>query len=305
MYFTSYSTPLFEAECRDGGLQMLSPVHLAVNECRRIWGNATNIDLLLSIGAGYSETISEPPSTRKLLPDWVQRLFANFVGQLNGEEIYHKFLRTADEPLRTRLRRLNIKFGDPRQSALDEFEMLESIRSEAAQYSFSVRPNSLTGHLKILGDNKITDVALRLQALLFFYQPSSVSKHSKKAYTVHGAIHCRLNTRPHALKTLLARIQGFCFNGQELRIPSSTLDAGREQNKPFELSHSFTHSVAEDDQPVCIEAIFSNKMRAPISGFPCTISVRAPLKPPLFFVFFLYSTNSQFFLATIAGDDEA
>lgn len=273
MYFTSYSAPLVGAECRDGGLQNVNPVQLAANESRRIWGKTTEIDLLLSIGTGCSDIKPNPPSTWKLIPDWVQPLFANFMENLNGESIYHEFLSSADESLRSRTRRLNIKYLDPREPALDEVQMLDSIQSEAALYDFGVKPNGLTGASQILGDNKITDVALRLQACLFFYQPSSVSENLNEVYTVNGAIYCRLHAGTNALKTLLARIGGFHFNGQELKIPSSAHDAVRDENKPFKLSHSFTHSAAEEAEQVHIEAIFSKEICAPISGFPCTVLV--------------------------------
>lgn len=283
MYFTSYSAPLVGAECRDGGLQTASSVQLAANESSKIWGNKTNLDLLLSIGTGHAEIRPDPPLTWNLLPNWMQPLFTNFIENLNGECMYQSFLRNADAALSTRTRRLNIKFQGPREPAIDEVEMLDSIQSEAAQYDFGFKPNELASTSQILGDNKVTDVALRLQASLFFYQPTSISKNANEVYELEGAIYCRLNTGADALKTLLTRIQCFYFNGQELRIPSSTHDAVRDENKPFQLSHSFTHLAAEEAGKVHIEVMFSEKMiRAPISGFPCTISVRRPpLKTPI------------------------
>lgn len=278
MYFTSYLAPLVGAQCRDGGLQAVNPIQLAANESRKIWGNTTNIDLLLSVGTGYSDIRPDPPSTWNLLPKWMQPLFANFMDNLNGEKIYHEFLRNADESLRACTRRLNIKIRDPREPALDEVGILDSIQSETALYDFGVKPHCLTGASQYLGDDEITDVALRLQAFLFFYQPNSIFKNANDFYTVNGTICCRLDKGTDALKTFLARIRGFRFNGQELRISSSTHDAVRDENKSFELSHSFTHSAAEDAGKVHIETIFSEKIWAPISGFPCTILVRGLLK---------------------------
>lgn len=259
---------------------MANPIQLAANEGRRIWGNTTKIDLLLSIGTGYSEFGTGPPSTWKLLPDWVQPLFANFMDNMNGEKIYLEFMRNADESLRANTRRLNIKFRSPREPALDEVEMLDSIISETVSYDFGVQPNGSAGASQILGENKIKDVALRLQAFLFFYQPNSVSQSANEVYVFSGTIYCRLNTGTDALKTLLTRIRGFYFNGQELKIPSSVHDAVRDENKPFVLAHCFNHSAAEEAGPVHIEVKFANEIRAPISGFPCTILVRRPLEKP-------------------------
>lgn len=274
MYFTPFSAPLVGAECRDGGLKAVNPIQLAANESKRIWGKVTNIDLLLSIGTGFSESGPDLPSTWNLLPDWVQALFANFMDNLNGETMHREFLKNADESLRTRTRRLNFKFQDPREPALDDVHLLDSIQSEAALHNFGVEPNSsLAGAARILGDNEITDVALRLQASLFFYQPTSILK-AAEIYTVNGAIHCRLDTGTDASTTLLARIHGFSFNGQELKIPASAHDAVRE-NKPFELSHSFTHSAADEEAgQVHIEVMFSNSIRTSISGFPSSVLVR-------------------------------
>ncbi|MCJ1466187.1 hypothetical protein MMC07_004806 [Pseudocyphellaria aurata] len=278
MYFTSYLAPLVGAECRDGGLRSANPVQLAANEGRKIWANTTNLDLLLSIGTGYSEVGTDPPSTWKLLPDWVQPLFANFTDNMNGEKMYLDFMRNADESLRVHTRRLIIKFRSPMEPALDEVKMLDSIQSETVSYNFDVKPNNPTGASQILGDNKIKDVALRLQASLFFYQPSSVSQNANEVYAVSGTIYCRLDTGTDSLKTFLTRIRGFCFNGQELKIPSSVHDAVRDENEPFMLAHSFNHSAAEEAGPVKIEVMFANRIRAPISGFPCTILVRGLLK---------------------------
>lgn len=274
MYFTPYSAPSVGAQCRDGGLRKVNPVQLAANESRRIWDNTTNVDLLLSIGTGYSEIRPDPPSTWKLIPDWIQPLFANFMENLNGESMYHEFFENADQSLRTRARRLNFKYRDPREPALDEVQRLDSIQSEAAEYDFDVKPNSSTCGSQVLGDDTITDVALRLQASLFFYQPSSVSKDANEVYTVNGAIYCRLHTGTDALKMLLTRIQGFHFNGQQLKIPSAAHDAVRDENEPFELLHTFTHSAAEEAGQVHIEAIFSKQICAPISGFPSSVLVR-------------------------------
>lgn len=259
---------------------MVNSAQLAANESSKIWGNLTNVDLLLSIGTGHSEKRPDPPLTWNLLPIWMQPLFTSLMENLNGESIYQNFLSNANESLRTRTRRLNIKFRGPKEPAIDEVEMLDLIQSEAAQYDFGFKPNELASTSQILGDNKITDVALRLQASLFFYQPTSISKNVNEVYTVEGAIYCRLSMGTDALKTLLTRIRGFYFNGQELRIPSSTHDAVRDENNPFNLPHSFIHLAAEEAGKVHIEVMFSEKMIcAPISGFPCTIMVRGPLKP--------------------------
>ena len=53
----------------------------------------TVIDLLLSIGTGFSEIRPDPPSTWDLLPDWVQSLFANLMDNLNDEKMHHEGLK--------------------------------------------------------------------------------------------------------------------------------------------------------------------------------------------------------------------
>ena len=65
-----------------------------------------------------------------------------------------------------------------------------------------------------------------------------------------------LRTRTDPSTTLLARFQGFYFLGQEVKIPISAHDDVREKKKPFEQSHSFNHSAADEAMQVQIGVMF-------------------------------------------------
>src|ERR1700733_10265061 len=72
-------------ECRDGGLKENNPVQIAVNESKTIWGNKTNFDLVLSVGAGQAQDPQKRPSSNFILPSCLTDLFNILISTMNGE----------------------------------------------------------------------------------------------------------------------------------------------------------------------------------------------------------------------------
>lgn len=272
MYFTSYNHKLVGAECRDGGLQTNNPVQIAANESKKIWGDKTKVDLLLSIGSGHSQRASPPPSTTKIIPDWVMPLFQNLMDNLNGEKIWQQFMANVNQPLRNRCRRLTMEFQSFTEPALDDVTKMDLMQSEAALYAF---PTTATSHER--GSPTISDgikeVAHCVLASLFFYELVSVSKSNNEVHVVSGNICCRLDSNSHALRVLLARVRGFRQKNTEIKIPATVHDGVREEGKPFELKHTFSQLIGDETDEIQVDVIFMNDIIMPISGFPASLKV--------------------------------
>ena len=82
---------------------------------------------------------------------------------------------SAEEPVRSHTRRLNVQFEDERAPALDDVTRIEEMRRAATNYDFKV-PDLSHNQDSIIPpvSDGILEIALRIHASLFFFEPKSI-----------------------------------------------------------------------------------------------------------------------------------
>jgi hypothetical protein len=278
LYFKSFFNPAAGVKCRDGGIRDNNPVQIAVNESRAVWDDKSSFDVVLSVGAGTVASGSPPstPSTVSLLPEWVVEFFMSLMQQLNGEEAWDRFHKAADLKLRLRSRRLNVRFTGSKEPGLDAVDQIDRMLDEASKHHF-ITPDHPDDAVAIIPhvSNGISEVALRLRASLFFFEPELVSYNpSHTVVVVKGRICCRLGSETDALRKLIDMMDGFVVSGLFVAKPTNT------DVKPVQIPVAFQQVATEMENLIRIDAKFGG-YSVPITGFPVAVKVSGASTRPI------------------------
>lgn len=256
--------------CRDGGLRGNNPVQIAVDESKVVWGENVPFDLILSVGSGSAGKPKQAPSPWGIVPGWVCEMLQTLLATMNGEEAWKQFIGSAENRARARSHRLNIKFKEEQEPALDDIEQLDDMQKQAEDYGFpaSQPPFASLPLIEPPVVDGLQEIALRLRASLYFFQLKSISFSEDRAVgIVKGSICCRLSPESDALRVLLAGTLGFRVKGKMIDMPQNA-----HQNL-LRLEVSFQHELSYETTPLRIDAKFASGNFVTISGFPSTLKV--------------------------------
>lgn len=252
-------------ECRDGGLKENNPVQIAVNESKTIWGDRTDFDLVLSVGAGQAQSPQKRPSSDSSLPSWLADLFNILISTMNGEDAWRRYKECQDTRIAGRSSRLNVQFQGDYEPSLDDLESIPMMESVAEKYKFFER-GSDTSFSPISGtpDTSLLEIlADRLRASMYFLQLASISQHEDVS-VIRGWICCRLSPGEGGFKALLDRTAGFHIKGKFHKAP-------RPNGALMRLEITFQQQFL--DEAIRIDVNFRSSHSVTISGFPMTLRV--------------------------------
>lgn len=263
MFFEPYKNDTAGVVCRDGGLKQNNPVERAFNEAKAIWGRDAKFDTILSIGSGRSRFSPEKPASIFIIPDWLTSLFDNFMTTFNGQDQWDSFYRVVEESVKVRSKRLNIRFDNDTEPALDDIGSMASMKRSAEDFSFhNIDPLSL---IHPATEDLLEEIALQLRAGLFFFHPTSIEFNKNRSVAIiAGAICCRLDPKTVPFRELVALSEGFEVPGQFVSIPPY------EDCQP---KFMFQHDMESADQQVQLRAKFKDGRFVPISGSPIAFKV--------------------------------
>ncbi|OCL10312.1 FabD/lysophospholipase-like protein [Glonium stellatum] len=270
MYFESFRPGCVGAECRDGGLTANNPIQFATNEGSRIWGNSSPFDIILSVGSGWAP---EPPDTPSpwSLPDRIRTQFDTLMTNISGEDKWDDFKRSCPESTLSRSRRLNVRFYNEKEPALDAINEMDRMAEKAKKFYFYNAQENAGSRSMI--DSPIPDglleVALCLRASLFFFDRPCIKTMQESAVVVlEGAIYCRLDAGTTAIRLLLGKTLEFRIDGIPMKVFS------KDPEIPFKLDVKLPVESNARDKLLLIEVKFDDGPFAAISGFPCALKVR-------------------------------
>jgi hypothetical protein len=253
-------------ECRDGGLKENNPVQIAVNESKTIWGNKTNFDLVLSVGAGQAQDPQKRPSSNFILPSWLTDLFNILISTMNGEDAWRRYRECQDARITDCSSRLNVRFQDRYEPQLDDLESIPMMESVAEKYKFSERASgsSFSPISGIPDTGLLENLADRLRASMYFLQLSSINQYEDVS-VIRGWICCRLGPGESGFEALLNRTAGFDIKGKFHKAPRPAKGASMR----FEVT--FQQQFLDD--AIRIDVNFGSSHSVAISGFPMTLRV--------------------------------
>ncbi|KAK3900585.1 hypothetical protein C8A05DRAFT_17128 [Staphylotrichum tortipilum] len=256
--------------CRDGGLTDNNPLQLAVNECKKIWQNNVEFDVIISIGSGRASAEQKKPESWKVLPNWLRELFQTLISTMNGENAWQRFIRDQEPRIKNRASRMNVVFASDVEPALDAFSKVDSMERLANTFLF--RGSSVGGDFApIVGECKLTlvgQLADRLRASMYFFQLGSITKHNG-IYAVTGWIGCRLGPGEEALLALIRRTNFFQVKSTHYPL------LARAGDSAFRLDVDFNQQ--DVDAAIRIDVSFAGAAHlVSISGFPLTLRVSLP-----------------------------
>lgn len=187
----------------DGALHSNSPVTFALEERNRIWPShkcSRSVDILVAVGTA-SQRIDDfalPKFIDVAGSGDVAKFFRNTV---DSEEAWKKFQGTFEYKDWIHYR-LNISLDSKIQ--LDQWKKMDELMQLVdTRYNESNQRGSLY--------HQIGEVADRLTATLFFYEPQEyVARHGTEY--ISGQIWCRLETPSEAFRLLISRVEGIYFH---------------------------------------------------------------------------------------------
>jgi len=237
-------------ECRDGGLKENNPVQIAVNESKTIWGDKTNFDLVLSVGAGQAQDPQKRPSSNLILPLWLTDLFNILISTMNGEEAWRRYKECQDTRIADRSSRLNVRFQDHYEPSLDDIGSIPMMESVAEKFKFLERASRSS--------------FCPLRASMYFFQLASINQHEDVS-VIRGWICCRLGPGESGFNALLNRTAGFDIKGKFHKA----LRPAKGASMRFEIT--FQQQFLDD--AIRIDVNFGSSHSVAISGFPMTLRV--------------------------------
>jgi hypothetical protein len=256
--------------CRDGGLRENNPVQIAVDESKAIWGADRRFDMILSVGSGRAKDPPSAPSTN-LLPSWLKSLVHTLLMSMDGDDAWSRFIRSAEKPVRSHTRRLNVQFEDERAPSLDDVTRIEEMRRAATNYDFKA-PDLSHNQDSIIPpvSDGILEIALRIRASLFFFEPTSIGYNSNRdIIVIKGCICCRLGPGMEHFNNLLSLTEGF-------QVKESFIPCSQHASEAFRVYIDFREEIYLRDEQVRIDVRFTDGEKGylvPISGFPMTLRV--------------------------------
>lgn len=253
--------------CQDGGLIWNNPVQLAVGESQNIWGEQELYDLVLSVGPGYAEQAQARPAAKFILKqDDLDRLIA-LTSTMGGEDEWSKYIVSRHRAT-ARSSRLNIPFTQKQEPALDAFEDVTMMQSEARNYEkwYEEQDNSAFAPTSGTSSTNLLEViAGRLRASMYYLQPYSFEKLGQK-YIFSASIRCRLGPDDKGYAELLQMTTRFKVNQHV--YDTLMLSSSEPMNLDVKIEHD-SHS-----SPIRIDADFGKPFKVSISGFPLKLKVR-------------------------------
>ncbi|KAK2801411.1 hypothetical protein FQN51_005305 [Onygenales sp. PD_10] len=267
LYFEAPCPASIGTECLDGGLRDNNPINTALSENKKIWGNKTPVDMVLSVGSGRSNrtTARTASPLMRITPSWARDCFSAFIATMNGEDAWDLYCRTQAQPaILSRSRRLNVKFSD-QEPQLDDVDRIYEMQRFARGYQFVT--DKRRDNYRPMVNGPVTDgileIALSLRASLFYFELNSVEFMDQNTVAViEGTIHCRLDPGMAALGTLVSMTPGFRVQGAWKTTPSLPIGG------KFRLGVSLQIDYRHIGDAVNIEALFVEGVYAQISGFP-------------------------------------
>jgi len=259
-------------ECRDGGLKENNPLQLAVNECKNIWRDDVEFDVIISVGSGHAKTPQRKPASWNLLPSWLTDLFNTLISTMDGEEAWRRFTQDQEPRIRDRASRMNVRFDSDQEPALDEFKKVNSMERLAETFPFHERRVE-GAFAPIAGgceSSLLDQLADRLRASMYFFQLGSITKF-KNSYSVTGWIGCQIEPEETALPALLQCTTGFQVKGRHYSLPTRTGDSA------FRLPVDFNQQ--DIDAAIRIDVNFGMAHSVTIGGFPLTLKVSVVAQP--------------------------
>jgi hypothetical protein len=272
MYFDACNPPGVGAQCLDGGLQANNPIQLALKESRKLWGEETPLDIILSIGTGKAKEAQSGPSILWVIPRWVRNLFQNFLETMNGEKIWQDFWKNAPSIIKDRARRLNPELNGDKEPGLDDVEQISPLANLAREYEFlsseKYEKDTIRRMVANPTSDSIQEIALCLRASLFYLNLEQIRYSNQDRVTIFiGTIHCRLDANSDSFQQLVAKTMGFkvgnCFK------PTENMDT----REPFRVAVNIQMDSMALDEIVDIEVKFEEGILVPIAGFPCKMAV--------------------------------
>ena len=266
-----YFEPAYHAgvECRDGGLLENNPVQLAVDEARAVWGSSATIDMVLSIGCGWSLKPQNEPASTFVLKPWLAELFKTLLATMNGYEKWKAFQRSTPQPLLDRCYRLNARFSkDEIEPELDDVRAIDSMAKLAMSADF-VYNDSSKPFAPVLGAFKQSTLEVTAQSLnasLYFFELDAITQQDDVS-VIRGRVCCRLRPHTASYRKLLEKTVRFHVANQKFEKP--TLKA----NEYFQLGVVFQQSADKQSKAIRIDVEFEDEHLVAISGFPTPLEV--------------------------------
>ncbi|CAO2653066.1 Nn.00g024770.m01.CDS01 [Neocucurbitaria sp. VM-36] len=186
---------------------------------------------------------------------------------MDGEAAWDWY-KGADEALRLRSRRLNVRFKGTQEPALDAVHEIDHMAEEARSHRFFL-PDYQDAEAAIVPriSDAIEEVALRFRASLFFFEPGTITYNDNKTIAiVKGHIHSRLDGETDASQKLIAHTENFRVGESVVDMP--TINTG----VPLKVPVSFQHEVVGMEEKIRIDAKFrTGGYLVPISGCPVSL----------------------------------
>jgi hypothetical protein len=150
---------------------------------------------------------------------------------------------SAEEPVRSHTRRLNVQFEDERAPALDDVTRIEEMRRAATNYDFKV-PDLSHNQDSIIPpvSDGILEIPLRIRASLFFFEPTSIHD----IIVIKGCICCRLGPGMEPFNNLLSLTDGF-------QVKESFMPCSQRAREAFRVCIDFREEIYQQDEQVRID----------------------------------------------------
>ncbi|SPN97426.1 uncharacterized protein DNG_00940 [Cephalotrichum gorgonifer] len=261
MYFEPVSHD--GVECRDGGLKDNNPIQLAVNECKKIWGDSIDFDVLLSIGSGKAKESQDQPASNFIIPEWLQAALTALLSNLNGESEWERFYNSQEKRILERACRLNVELDVEQEPALDDVSSIPNMETVADTYPFQFQwtRSDFDPFSDFPGDDALSAVADRIRGSMFFFHPTSITP-AGDIYSIQGYIGCRLRPGDRGYAQLIHKTKDFIVKGFSVGAPMTP------DYKLMKYEVNFQHQSSE---PIRIDVNFDAEHSVAISGFPMTL----------------------------------
>jgi hypothetical protein len=222
MYFEPFFSENAGAWCLDGGLISNNPVQVALNGSKDIWGKDIGIDVLVSIGSGHARSplLKSPYGGSTKIEHWAEQLLGSFLKSMSGEKLWEEFW-TNNPKHQPCVRRLNVQFPREQECELDDVNSIAEMEKIATACRLNPRKGWLEHHNKVFPTpappDSLMELACRLRASLFFFQPECIElTESKPAAVIRGTIYCRLHPKMTGYKKLGNVTSHFLYHDERL-----------------------------------------------------------------------------------------
>ncbi|KAH8672607.1 hypothetical protein BGZ60DRAFT_563027 [Tricladium varicosporioides] len=273
--FSPYSTR--NGQYQDGGLKNNNPVEVAISEAQLIWQSDYSLDLLVTVGTGFSKTPPPPqPGIYNVLPAFILRSINFFMNSLDSEKSWLRYQSGLADNEKARYHRLNMEMELLPQ--LDHTSKIDLLESKTADY-FKQGTDAYS---------VLNNTAYSLVASLFYFEMSKLSKISEKSHSVDGLILCRLEHKyqVNLLGEIFIRKYVFRVNGKDIEIPHDSVATVREGGL-FKMHISFTVADVGDKTTILLnvprprpELAASIDRTYHISGSPWPLNVLCSRQKP-------------------------